>query len=259
MSIKKAILCAAAAAALMLPVSDADAARLDDIAERGTIRVGTTGDYRPMSYYDAEKGAYEGFDIELAQRIADTLHVKVEFVKTSWPTLSADTQEDLFDIAVSGISRTFDRERTMELSEAYCFAGKTILCRADQAARFKSLEDINRPDVRVMVNPGGTNEKFARAKLDKAQIIVHQQNAEIPGLVSEGKADIMITETPEVGPYIRKHANLAAPLVEKPFTKSSFGVLMKKGDQEFLNYINFVIQEFKANGTMDELKQKYMG
>ena len=54
MSIKKAILCAAAAAALMLPVSDADAARLDDIAERGTIRVGTTGDYRPMSYYDAE-------------------------------------------------------------------------------------------------------------------------------------------------------------------------------------------------------------
>ena len=83
MSIKKAILCAAAAAALMLPVSDADAARLDDIAERGTIRVGTTGDYRPMSYYDAEKGTYEGFDIELAQRIADTLHVKVEFVKTS--------------------------------------------------------------------------------------------------------------------------------------------------------------------------------
>ena len=94
------VFCAAAAAALMLPVSDADAARLDDIAERGTIRVGTTGDYRPMSYYDAEKGTYEGFDIELAQKIADTLHVKVEFVKTSWPTLTADTQEDLFDIAV---------------------------------------------------------------------------------------------------------------------------------------------------------------
>lgn len=236
----------------------AEAAHLEDIAARGTIHIGTTGDYRPMSYLDQATGQYEGFDAALAQKIADSLHVKVEYVPTTWKTLAADTQAGKFDIAICGITRTYDRARTMEMSDGYLVFGKTILCRDGDAAKYQTLADMNKPEVRVMVNPGGTNEKFAHDYLPNATILVHEQNAEIPGLVAEGKADIMITETMEAIRYEKLDSRLAAPLAKAPFTKNRFGVLMAKGDQELLNYINFVLAELTMNGTMDEMENTYI-
>lgn len=235
-----------------------DAAHLEDITARGTIRISTTGDYRPMSYLNKETGQYEGFDAALSEKIAESLHVKVEYVPTTWKTLAADTQAGKFDIAICGITRTYDRARTMEMSDGYLLFGKTILCRDGDVAKYQSIADMNRPEVRVMVNPGGTNEKFAHEYLPNATIIVHEQNAEIPGLVAEGQADIMITETMEAIRYEKMDSRLAAPLVKAPFTKNRFGVLMAKGDQELLNYINFVLAELTMNGTMDELEQTYI-
>ncbi|MCH3950482.1 MAG: transporter substrate-binding domain-containing protein [Acidaminococcus sp.] len=239
-------------------MGSAFAGKLEDIAARGTIRVGTTGDYRPMSYKNKDTGKYEGFDAELAEKLADSLHVKVEYVPTTWKTLSQDTKDGKFDLALCGITRTFDRERTLTMSDGYLLFGKTILCRAKDAGKFKSLADINKPEVKVMVNPGGTNEKFARANLPKATLLVHEQNAEIPGLVGDGKADIMITETMEARKYVKLNDKLAAPLVDSPFTKSRFGALMAKGDQDFLNYVNFFMAEMETNGTMDQLEKKYI-
>ena len=109
-----------------------------------------------------------------------------------------------------------------------------------------------------MVNPGGTNEKFAKAQLSHATLLVHEQNAEIPDLIAEGKADIMITETMEARKYVRLNNKLAAPLVDQPFTKSRFGVLMAKGDQDLLNYVNFFLAEMETNGTMDALENEYI-
>lgn len=234
------------------------AGKLEDITARGTIRVGTTGDYRPMSYKDAKTGAYEGFDAELAEKLADSLHVKVEFVPTTWKTLSQDTKDGKFDLALCGITRTFDRERTLAMSDGYLLFGKTILCRTGDAAKFKTLADLDKPEVRVMVNPGGTNEKFARSSLPHATLLVHEQNAEIPGLVGEGKADVMITETMEARKYVKLNNKLAAPLVNAPFTKSRFGALMAKGDQDFLNYVNFFMSEMETDGTMTQLENKYI-
>lgn len=136
---------------------------------------------------------------------------------------------------------------------------KTILCRKGDAGKYKSIADINRPEVKVMVNPGGTNEKFAKAYLPKATLIIHEQNAEIPGLIAEGKADIMITETMEAKKYAKMDSRLADPLVNQPFTKNRFGALMQKGDQEFLNYVNFFLAELETNGTMKNMEQKYIG
>ena len=73
--------------------------KIQEIKNRGYIIVGTTGDYRPMSYYNPKTMAYEGFDITLAQDLAKSLGVKIKFVSTSWPTLMADTISEKFDIA----------------------------------------------------------------------------------------------------------------------------------------------------------------
>ena len=245
-------------AAAVLPASFAEAGHLEDIAARGTLRVGTTGDYRPMSYRDAGTGTYDGYDAELAAILADTLHVKVEYVPTTWPTLTADTQAGKFDIAICGISRTYDRARMMAMSDGYAETGKTILCRRDEAGRYQTLADLDKPEVRVMVNPGGTNERFAHKRLPHAQILVHEKNAEIPQQIADGNADIMITETFEARRYVRMNDRLAAPLVDAPFTRSAFGVLMGKGDQELLNYVNFVLEELEEDGTLRRLEAKYL-
>ena len=245
---------------MLLTVSTVFAGHLEDIAARGTIRIGTTGDYIPMSYRNPQTGAYEGIDAELSQLIADSLGVKIEYVPTSWPTLTADTLAGKFDIALCGISRNYARAKTMAMSDAYGEGvfGKTILCRKSDAKKYQSLADIDKPEVRVMINPGGTNEKFAHANLKKAKLIVHQENADIPRQVAEGNADIMITETVEAARYIELNDKLAAPLMKAPFTRHSCGILMQKGDQEFLNYINFVLAELKMDGTLATLEKKYL-
>ena len=237
-----------------------EAGHLEEISTRGTIRIGTTGDYRPMSYFNAETGEYEGIDAELSQIIADSLGVTIEYVPTTWSTLTKDTLEGKFDIALCGISRNYARAKSMAMSDGYGVGifGKTILCRKADVKKFKNLSDINKPNVRVMINPGGTNEKFAYANLKNAKIIVHNDNADIPNQISIGNADIMITETVEALSYIKKDKNLAAPLINEPFTRHSCGILMQKGDQEFLNYINFVLAELRMDGTLDELENKYL-
>lgn len=248
------------AAVMLLPVGIASAGHLEDILARGTIRIGTTGDYIPMSYLNPQTGEYEGIDAELSKLIAASLGVKIEYVPTTWPTLTADTLAGKFDIALCGISRNYARAKTMAMSDAYGegIFGKTILCRKTDAKKFKTISYLNRPEVRIMINPGGTNEKFARANLTKAKLIVHNENADIPRQIAEGKADIMITETVEAAQYIRKDSRLAAPLINAPFTRHSCGILMEKGDQEWLNYINFVLAELRMDGTMAQLETKYL-
>lgn len=245
---------------LIFSVNIAQAGHLEDIIERGTIRIGTTGDYKPMSYLNKKTGEYEGIDAELSKLIAESLGVKIEYVPTTWSTLTADTLAGKFDIALCGISRNYAREKVMAMSNAYGVGifGKTILCRKADAKKFKSLADIDKPNVRVMINPGGTNEKFANANLKRAQIIIHNDNAGIPNQISTGKADIMITETVEALTYIKADKNLAAPLINEPFTRHSCGILMQKGDQDFLNYINFVLDELRMDGTLDKLENKYL-
>nr|5JOS_A Chain A, Cyclohexadienyl dehydratase [synthetic construct] len=233
------------------------ASRLDEIMERGTLRVGTTGDYKPFSYRDPD-GQYTGFDIDVAKSLAKSLGVKVEFVPTTWPTLMSDLQADKFDIAMGGVTVTPERQKKADFSDPYMTFGKTPLVRKEDADKFKSLEDINRPDVRVAVNPGGTNEKFAREHLKKAKITVYENNVEIFQEVASGRADVMITDTVEALYYAKKHPGLAAVLVDKPFTHSEKGYMMPKGDQEFLNYVNQWLDQMKQQGTYEKLYEKWL-
>ena len=145
----------------------------------------------------------------------------------------------------------------MLMSDGYLANGKTILCRASEAERYRSLADIDRADVRVMVNPGGLNEKFAKEHLIHAAIIVHPKNEEIPSLVAEGKADVMITEITEAPYYVKADARLAAPLLNKPFTHGEIGVLMRKGQDDLLKLVNATIRQMKADGSLRRLHEKY--
>lgn len=228
------------------------------IQERGKLLVGTTGDYRPLSYRETD-GSYWGFGIEMAEKIAERIGVGIEFVSTSWPTLTADVlaEPQLFDLAIGGITITDTRKETMLMSDGYLANGKTILCRKSESERYKSLADIDKPEVRVMVNPGGLNEQFARANLTLATITVHPKNEAIPALIAEGEADVMITEITEAPYYVQTDSRLAAPLLNEPFTRGEIGVLMQKGQEDLQQLINNTIRQMKSDGTLRSLHEKY--
>ena len=231
---------------------------VEAIRKSGVLKVGTAGDYQPMSCLDPETGTYVGFDAELAEDLASSLGVELEYVETSWPTLMDDTLAGKFDLAICGITITDARKEQALMSEGYLKNGKTVLCRAEDAEKYTSLEAINQPEVCVMENPGGLNEKFARENLPDATLIIHDVNQEIPGLVASGKADVMITEIMEAGYYVGQDERLAAPLIYEPFTNGQLGVLMPKGSEDLLDYVNVFLEEEKKTGRIDALAEEYI-
>ncbi|MBR2788233.1 MAG: transporter substrate-binding domain-containing protein [Erysipelotrichaceae bacterium] len=228
------------------------------IKRTGIIRVGMTGDYLPMSFFNESTGTYTGFDVELVETLADELGVKIEYVKTTWPTLMEDTLNRKFDLAICGITIMEDRKQQALMSEGYLGNGKTILIRKEDEEKYKTLEDINKKEVVVMENPGGTNERFVRSNLPNVTLIIHDKNAKIPHLIAEGEADVMITEILEAGYYVQMDDRLAAPLINEPFTSGELGILMPKGYDKLLKYTDEFIEEGKASGFIDMLANKYI-
>lgn len=237
--------------------ASSEANKLEKIMDQGVLKVGTTGDYQPMSYLDPDTGEYVGFENELTKDLAGEMGVEIQYVETSWPTLMEDTLAGKFDLAICGITVNDARKEKALMSNGYIVNGKTILCRAEDADKYTSLEAINRPEVRVMVNPGGLNEQFARENLPDVTLIIHDVNQEIPVLVASGEADIMITEIMEAGYYVGQDSRLAAPLVQEPFTHGEIGVLMPKGSEDLLNYVNDFLRKEKESGRIDELADEY--
>ena len=190
---------ALAEAALALRFAPPAPEGLAALEARGTLRVGTTGDYAPFSYRTAG-GALAGIDIDLAQAFAESLGLELELVETSWPTLTADLKSGAFDLALSGISRTLARAAVpgRSFSEPYHRGGKAPIIRCEDQTRFASWEAIDQPGVRAVVNPGGTNEAFARSRYRQASLRVHEDNRTIFREIAEGRADVMVTDLIEV-------------------------------------------------------------
>lgn len=191
---------------------------LSEILKRGVLRVGATGDYSPFASLDRATGVYSGLDIDLAQSLADALGVKLEIVATSWPSLTRDFEAGNFDMAIGGVSVTLERAKHGLFSTAYLREGKTPIARCADSPKFQTLADIDRPGVRVIVNPGGTNEKFDRARLKAATIITHRDNATIFDALAAGDADIMITDASETRYQQKLHLGvLCAIHPDRPF------------------------------------------
>jgi cyclohexadienyl dehydratase len=185
-------LIAAAAAVRHAPPS----AVLERVARARVVRVGTTGDYPPFS--ERREETFTGIDPVLARDLAVSLDAQVQFVPTTWPTLLADLAADRFDVALSGIGRTPARARAGALSAPYHRGGKTPIVRCGTETRFDTLAKIDRPGVRVVVNRGGANERFVRARIAQASVRVLDDNARVFDEVAAGRADVMITDRIEV-------------------------------------------------------------
>ena len=226
---------------------------LRGILERGTLRIGTTGDYAPFTAID-EDGERIGIDIDLARILARSLEVEPVFVDTSWPTLMDDLQAGQFDIAMSGISRTTDRARIADFGDAYHVGGKTPIVRCTDRDALDRLERIDRPDVRVIVNPGGTNERFARATLTRAPLRVFDDNTAIFDEIAEGRADLMFTDAIEVRLRTARDPRLCAAMPGRTLTYQEKGLLLPRDDDgAWRRYLNLWLAGIRGDGTLERV------
>lgn len=194
------------------------ASRLDDIIKRGSLRVGMTGDYLPFTYLDKSTQKFRGFDIDMAEALGKALGVKVEFVHTAWPQLMKDFEADNFDIAMGGVSITLDRQKKGLFSTPIMREGKTPIARCADKGKYETITDIDKPGTRVIVNPGGTNERFARANVRNAEVKLHSDNVTIFDEIAKGNADLMMTDSSETLYQQKMHPGvLCAVHPEKPF------------------------------------------
>lgn len=164
----------------------------------------------------------------MAESLARGLGVKLEVVPTTWPTLMADLHAQKYDIGMGGISVTLDRAKSAYFSAPVMRTGKAPIARCADQARFTSLAEIDKPGVRVIVNPGGTNERFARANVRQAEIIVFPNNAAIFDELVAGRADVMMTDAVETKLQQRLRPDLCAVNPDQPFDFSELAYLLPR-------------------------------
>lgn len=183
---------------------------LSAIKSDGTLNVGMTGDYAPFSVR-GDDGRTTGADVTMAQDLAKTLGVRLVIVRTTWKTLTADLQAGYFDIAMTGVSVTPERAAVGDFSLPVLRDGKRPIVRCSDKNRYTSIAAIDQPAVRVVVNPGGTNERFAKAHFAHATLIGHHDNRTIFTEVADGHADVMVTDGAEVDFQSRLHPGVLCP------------------------------------------------
>lgn len=226
---------------------------LAEIQKAGVIRIGTTGDYKPFSYKAAD-GILTGADIAMARDLAADLGVKPEFVTTTWKTMLDDFKAGKFDIAVGGITVNAARDEVGDFSVPNVTDGKRPIARCEDKDKYSTLEAIDRPSVRVIVNPGGTNDKFAHEHFDEASIEVFPDNKTIFDQIASGKADVMVTDGVEVDLQSKLHAGVLCPVaVKTPFTHFQNAYLLPEDPALKAAVDAFMRKELESGGWKAKL------
>ena len=251
-SLRAAMLVAAALASGSGPALAGEV--LDAIRARGALRVGTTGDYKPFSFRGPD-GGYRGADIRMAERLAAALAVKVEYVPTVWAEINRDFEAKRLDVAMGGVTVQPNRAKLGPFTPATFVDGKRPIVRCADKDRLTSVEAINQPEVRVVVNPGAANESFARENFRGAKLTVHRDNATVFDEVRQGRADVMVTDGIEVDHQAHLHPELCAAKVAQPFTRLEKAYWVQD-DKDLVAAVNAWLGDEMASGrwraTLDE-------
>jgi cyclohexadienyl dehydratase len=234
---------------------DAPPSRLDAVQKSGKLRVCTPGDYTPFAL--AKDGSFEGLDVDLVRTAAKALGAEAVFVKSAWPTLMKDFVEQC-DVAVGGISVTLERQKTAFFSQAYMVNGKAPITRCENVARFQSVADIDKPNVTVIENPGGSNERFARANFKSAKIVIFNDNTTIFDEILKGNADVMISESAETIVQQRLRPGLCAVNPDKPLQYGEMAWLLPRGDVAFKAWVDQWMHLAKATGDYDRMAARWL-
>ena len=252
--LKSAILIALTA---LLSSSAFAESRLQSILANGELRVGTTGDWNPMTFIDPNSKERKGFDIDIATALAADMGIKVVFVPTTWKTLVNGVVSNKYDMT-SSASLSPKRALVAGYSSSYFAVEDVPLMLKKNKGRYNSWEDLNNPSVTVAVTLGTVQEKRAEILFDKSKIIKVSAPARDYQEVLAGRADISMTSNLEAAKLVDQHNKMMVVPVKEGKNPTPLAVLLPQADQVWINYVNHWITLKSERGFFDQLKAKWL-
>ena len=247
---------AAAFAASFLAVPASAQSALQDILSGGVLKVGTTGDWNPMSVRDPATNTYVGYDIDVMTELANDLGVQLEFVPTDWKTLVNGVVAGNYHMTGSA-SISPARLKAAGYSASYISVEIFPFTTEDKVARFSGWDSINAADVKVATTLGTSFEKMVNDWFPNAQITVVEAPARGYQEVLSGRSDVFVTSNIEGATLLTKFPNLRQIETDGPREPTPIAMLLPQTDQVWINYVNSWIELKKAQGFFERTAAKW--
>lgn len=226
---------------------------LDAVKKRGKLIAGVKTDFPPFGYVDAS-GKNLGFDVDVAHLFAKTLfndENQVELVAVTSGNRIPFLQSGKIDIILATVTITDERRQVVEFSDPYFLSGSLLL--VPKASTVKSLEDLGGKTIAVV--QGAIQDKDVEQLQPKASRIKFGKVSEAMLAVKGGRADAYAHDDVLVLTLVRENADLKA--VGQPFMPRPYGIAVRKGDMDFIKWVNGELAKMKRDGTYDRLWKKY--
>jgi len=225
---------------------------LEQVLKRKTLRVGMST-FVPWAMKD-KTGKLVGFEIDVANRLAEDMGVKVEFVPTSWDGIIPALLSGKFDVIIGGMGILPSRNLKVNFTIPYDTTGMSLVASKELAGSFKTLQDFNRPEVTLAVRLGATPVAAAQKFMPKAQLTKFDDESKAIQELLNGKAHAVIASAPMPAHQALKYPDKLFLPFNVTFTKEPIGFALKKGDVDTLNYFNNWITVRQADGWLAERK-----
>ena len=232
------------------------AGTLEEIEKRGTLRVGMEPGYMPFELTN-KRGEIIGFDVDMAKRMAKAMDVKLELVSTAWDGIIPALMTKKFDILMSGMTLTQQRNMQINFASPYIVIGQTILLKKDLAGTVNSYKDLNNAKYTVASKLGTTGEQATKRKIPKAKYISYETEQEGVLELVNGKIDAFIYDMPyNAAAFVQRGQGKVVHL-DKAFTYEPLAWAVRKGDYDFVNWLNNFLNQAKNDGTYAKIYSKW--
>ena len=228
---------------------------LNQIVKRGELRVGLDAGYVPFEMRD-KKGNVIGFDVDLARLMARYMGVKLNVVNTAWDGIIPALLTDKFDLIMGGMTITPERNLQVNFSDPYVTIGQTALIRKNLVTVVTKHTQLDDPKYTIATKLGTTGDIAARKFFPKAKIKAYEAESEATLEVRNGRADAFIYDLPYNAVYAARYPNDVSLLLPT-FTQEPLGWAVRKGDPDFLNWLNNFLRVARADGSYDALYHKW--
>ncbi|KEQ11994.1 cyclohexadienyl dehydratase [Endozoicomonas montiporae] len=231
--------------------------KLQSILKSGELRVGTTGDWDPMTVRNPATNQYQGFDIDLARELAKDMGVELKLVPADWKTLVNGLKANKYDMTTSA-SKNMKRATVAGFSDSYFSVGTVPVTQKKYLDKYRHWSDINQSGVRVAVTLGTVFEQEAREYFPDATIRTVEAPARDFQELLSGRSEVAVTSNLEARKLVAKYPNLAIVPVSKPRKAKQLSIMLPQDDQVWINYINHWIEMKETQGFFDQLEDKWM-
>ena len=232
--------------------AESAAAAVETVTE-GKLTVATSPDFAPYEFYAiGEDGTptLAGFDMALAQYIADYMGLELEVITVDFDGVLSELQTKSVDLGMAGLSPDPKRENIMNFSDIYYTGGQSLVTVKANAETYNSFEAINKPDVSVGAQTGSIQLDLANTNSPDADIISLPKVTDIIAELLAGKLDAAYIETVVAESYQKNYPDLEI-VMDVPYDVAGSAIGVSKDNDALLAAVNEAIAAAIEDGSMD--------